>query len=725
MRTSPLLLAPLVLAVACTGTPATTASTDAPAEAASDKPDVVVITLDTTRADRLGFYGDPLARTPNLDALAKDSVVFRDATTPVPLTLPAHTSLFSGAYPARHGLRDNGGFRVDKDVPLLAERLKAGGWQTGGFVAAYVLDGAWGLDRGFDTYFDDFHPEDVRRAERFGAVERPAREVLRNALAWWDDPERGEDPRFLWVHLFDAHTPYEAPADWTGDPYRGEVFEMDRALRPLLQSLDEDTLVVVASDHGENLWDAGELEHGIVLTRSTTRVPLLIRPPGGVEGEVTAEPRPVPPRPDDWTPIEGLTTEGLVLDAVPDAPVGGRIVETPVSLVDVTPTVLDLLDLPPLEAADGRSLGPALAGEPLDVVPVYSETVAPYTHYGWAPQHVARDATRLLRDDAGQDVFDPVADPWWQSPLGTPAPDALASMIQVQSVGWEHPGGAVDPATAQALEMLGYTQSRPENDPEAARDSARDRIADMNTLLLAQGRMKSAPEEVARTLEALVDKDPALVDAWFTLGSLRWASRDVEGAQAALREVVARAPDHPLAWNNLIVILRESGNADEALATARRLAESHPDDSRWHRHTVDLLGRKEATLEVAAAAEKGIEAVGEDPYLLYMLGLARLQMKDTRGGLDALQRSREAGTEAPDIHLWIGNAHQRLDDVDGAVKAWKAQADLTPQDPRPVVAAALLLVENGRCPEAMPLLLTAQQRGIRDARLQAAREACL
>ena len=213
-------------------------------KARSQQPNVVIITLDTTRADRLGFYGDPLARTPNLDRFAEDAVVFREAFTPVPLTLPAHASLLSGWYPSRHGVRDNGGYRVAKDVPLIQEELKAAGYHTGAFVASYVLDGAWGLERGFDRYFDDFHPEDVRKADRFGAVERPAREVIREALAWWEAPERAGHPKMMWVHLFDAHTPYEPPADWKGDPYRGEIFGVDRALRPLLSSLTGDEMVI-------------------------------------------------------------------------------------------------------------------------------------------------------------------------------------------------------------------------------------------------------------------------------------------------------------------------------------------------------------------------------------------------------------------------------------------------------------------------------------------------
>ncbi|MFK7926997.1 MAG: sulfatase, partial [Myxococcota bacterium] len=488
--------APLFFA-ACTGS---VTPTTPPEPAVSSHPDVVVITLDTTRADRLGCYGDPLAKTPNIDAFAEDAVLFRQATTPVPLTLPAHTSLFSGWYPSRHGLRDNGGFSVQPNVPLLAEQLKGAGYQTGGFIAAYVLDGAWGIDRGFDTYFDDFHPEDVRRAARFGAVERPARDVIRKALAWWDEAGKRDEPRFLFVHLFDAHTPYEAPVDWTGDPYRGQIFEMDRALRPLLASLPDDALVIIASDHGENLWDGRELEHGTVLTRSTIRVPLLVRPPGGVPGVQRPTPVTLPPRPSSWAPVDGLTTEGLILDVVPDAPVAGRVVETPVNLVDIAPTIYDLTSVAG-PSADGRSLAPALRGEPLPEIPVYTESVAPFTHFGWAPQFISRSHDRLLRRDGGDDVFDPVADPWWQTPNGEAAPEALTAQVDALSKNWDLPGGPVDPATAQALAALGYAPAvaRPS---DTDRPSARKHIDRMHRLHLAQGTMVSKPAEAMATFEA-------------------------------------------------------------------------------------------------------------------------------------------------------------------------------------------------------------------------------
>lgn len=702
--------------LSCSGdTPSNTAE-----KAQSQQPNVVIITLDTTRADRLGFYGDPLARTPNLDRFAEDAVVFREAFTPVPLTLPAHASLLSGWYPSRHGVRDNGGYRVAKDVPLIQEELKAAGYHTGAFVASYVLDGAWGLERGFDRYFDDFHPEDVRKADRFGAVERPAREVIREALAWWEAPERAGHPKMMWVHLFDAHTPYEPPADWKGDPYRGEIFGVDRALRPLLSSLTGDEMVIITADHGENLWDGQELEHGVVLTRSTTRIPLVIHPPGGVEGTEAPPPRSLPARPSNWRPVDGLSPPGLVLDVVPDAPTGGRVVSTPVSLVDLAPTIRDVVGLP---AQGGRSLQPALEGRALAPQPVYSESVAPFTHYGWAPQHVARDDSRLVRRDVVDEVFDVQADPWWQGPLTDPPPEALKAALFTFSQGWESPGGAIDPQTAAALEALGYATAQV-SAPTEGLVSARSKITGLHQLLLAQGVIKSNPDAALASLRALVTEQPSLVDAWFSIAALEQSQGDREGALRSIEQILVFSPDHSIANNNRVVLLRDAGRMDEALTSARALASRHPADARWHRHVVDILGRKEAPREVAAAAEAGLSQVGEDPYLLYMLGLARLQVDDPSGAIQALERSRAAGTLAHDLGLWLGVAHQKLGQVDEAVEAWKKQANLTPDDPRALIQAALLLVENDRCGDAMPLLMTATQRRVRDARVQEAIKSC-
>ena len=276
----------LLLTIACTPAPI-----PPPPVAATARPDILLVTIDTLRADRVGAYGDPLAKTPTLDGLAADAALFRQAHSVTPLTLPSHASMLTGRYPVHHGLRDNGGFRLEDAVPTLATALQDAGYTTGAFVSAFVLDGAWGLDRGFSTYRDPFHPQKVAQVGAFGEVELPSAEVVNAAAAWWREAEA---PRFAWVHLYDPHTPWREHPDWDGDPYRGEVAFADTLLRRLIELTDNEDLVIVTSDHGEGLWDHGEREHGLLLSPSVTRVPLIVRPPGGGEPRSGALPTALP-----------------------------------------------------------------------------------------------------------------------------------------------------------------------------------------------------------------------------------------------------------------------------------------------------------------------------------------------------------------------------------------------------------------------------------------------
>ena len=255
---------------------------------------LLVITLDTTRADRLGAYGWPQSATPALDRIAAEGVLFEQAVSPAPLTLPAHSSLFTGKYPPHHGVRDNGGFFLDERETTLAERLKARGVKTGGFVGAYVLDRTWGIGQGFDTYFDNF---DLSKfdAPSLSEVERPANEVADRALAWL---ETAKSSRFFgWIHFYDAHSPYEPPEPYrtrfADRPYLGEIAFVDSQVARIRAFLEAErlldrTVVVVLGDHGESLGDHGEGTHGFFVYESVLHVPLMIqdavrhvaRPPG-------------------------------------------------------------------------------------------------------------------------------------------------------------------------------------------------------------------------------------------------------------------------------------------------------------------------------------------------------------------------------------------------------------------------------------------------------------
>src|SRR5262245_45814538 len=244
---------------------------------------VVVVTLDTTRADRLGCYGFSEVETPNIDSLAREGVVFDAATATVPLTFPSHASIFTGLVPPHHGVRDNGGFFLQESATTLAERLKSAGYATGAFVGAWVLESKWGLAQGFDHYSDRF---DLSRYKvlSLGTVQKRGDEVMDDALAWLASVEKGKF--FAWVHLYDPHTPYDPPEPYRsrfpGQPYRGEVAYTDAVVGRLLgwlreRGLLDRTVVVLTADHGESLGEHGEAAHAFFVYDATVAVPLIIR----------------------------------------------------------------------------------------------------------------------------------------------------------------------------------------------------------------------------------------------------------------------------------------------------------------------------------------------------------------------------------------------------------------------------------------------------------------
>ena len=251
---------------------------------------VLLVTLDTLRADRLGTYGYVRGDTPHLDRLARDGIRFDQAISPMPMTLPAHTSLMTALEPYEHGVRDNSDFQLSPNLFLLAESFQEAGYETGAFVAAYVLHSHWGLNRGFDVYNDD----GVHGVDDLGSgstLERRGDEVAKTALPWL--LQERESPFFGWVHLYDPHAPYDAPDPWgtrfANEPYDGEVSFTDSVVGDILDGLEqagllENTIVLVTADHGEDLQEHGELGHGLFIYDTTVRVPLLLRLPDLVAG---------------------------------------------------------------------------------------------------------------------------------------------------------------------------------------------------------------------------------------------------------------------------------------------------------------------------------------------------------------------------------------------------------------------------------------------------------
>jgi arylsulfatase A-like enzyme len=396
---------------------------------------VLLVTLDTIRADRLGCYGWKRSETPVLDGLAERGLLFADAVTVAPLTLPSHATLLTGLYPPNHGVRKNGEYRLASEHVTLAELLKDRGYDTGAFVSAFVLDARFGLGQGFDTYDDGVAlSESSPLADTF--EERPARSVTDAALAWLRD--RGGDRPFLaWVHYFDPHAPRIAPEPYStqlDDPYDAEIAYVDFELGRLLEELErkdlvDQTLVVVVGDHGEDLGEHGEPTHGFFMYGSVMRIPLILSCPGLFRGPRVFE-------------------------------------EDVVSIVDLVPTLLELLGVEPGPNLDGSSLLDAVARHGRTV---YMENMAPYLDHGWAPLFgLRRHRDKYIRAPTPE-YYDLWRDPGEQTNLHVGPPvdrkdsrDQLAAELERMLSAWAPPeevAAAVQPPDAAArarLQALGY-----------------------------------------------------------------------------------------------------------------------------------------------------------------------------------------------------------------------------------------------------------------------------
>jgi len=509
------LLALLALATAC-----------GPAGAGAHR-SVLIVTLDTVRRDAVGFHGCTPSPTPVLDTLAREAVVFEDAYTVSPVTLPAHASLLTGLYPASHGVRDNRATRVPHTARTLAEILHARGYRTGAAVAAFVLDECFGLDQGFERYTAPLRmmqsTVDMPTIRADGMVDRALEDLGELARA---------GGRFLyWLHLYDAHAPYDAPgtAPEAGDRerYAGEIAFADRELGRLFGGLRrlgvwDELVVIVASDHGEGLGDGPELTHGYFVYDPTTRIPLLLRHP----------------------------------DLAPQRYAGQ------VSLVDVVPTLLDLLDVDPGGAFDGVDLAPALRRKDAaaDGRVVAIECYAPYVAHGWAPfEGVVRGPLKYLRSHANE-LYDRAEDPGELRNLYR-ADDPLVRELEAQlDVVFRNPARRLersvvhlDSADRERLAALGYLgddETRSEDDPPdfAALPDTHEKAEIGERLwalgeLLAAGRLDEALVEL-RTLAALDPENPEVLErlAEVLLSDPEAASRNVDEVERLMLKVLAKRP---------------------------------------------------------------------------------------------------------------------------------------------------------------------------------------
>jgi len=504
---------------------------------------LVLITIDTLRADHVGAYGYARARTPTMDKLAQSGVLFEHAYTAAPITLPAHATILTGRYPPGHGSRDNG--MIMNDVPTLATVLHAAGFATAAFVAAFPLDHQFGLARGFDVYSDRLG----RDATGKPANERPASQVVTEAIAWLQstnvEPRTSNDPRqrfFLWVHLFEPHAPYGDPADRRPaiDRYDDEIAVADVEIGRLIAALgaQSDTATIVAGDHGEAFGEHGEYAHSIFVYDTTLRVPLIVQLPGL-----------------------------------------HRSISEPVTLADVAPTAARLLGAT-FADVNGADLTPALGGAAPPTRDLYAESFAPLVEFGWAPLRSVRSGPWKFIGAPHPELFDLAHDAGEANNLA-PARETLVRALgqRADQVGGPDTNGSVpmDPKAVARLRALGYVGASRTSTP-AERPDPKDRRE-----LLARIAQVTAGELEGATLvaalEGIVRDDPRNGQAHLRLGYAQLQTGDCPAAERefhAAAETGLPSADIYLGLATCLGRRRDLAAAEQALAQARRVEPDNP-----------------------------------------------------------------------------------------------------------------------------------------------------
>jgi arylsulfatase A-like enzyme/Tfp pilus assembly protein PilF len=426
----------------------------APRAQQDQRPNVLLVTLDTVRADRIGAYGYKPAATPNLDRIAREGVRFADATTQAPLTAPAHAALLTGLYPTRLGVKDNASSPLPDSAQTLAESLEESGYRTGAFIGAFILDRPYGFAQGFDHFdgtFEGFRPELKQQAQRI------AEDVVSPAVAWIKAAPAGA-PFFAWIHLYDAHLPYSAPAPYRAKfaarPYDGEIAYVDAQVGRLLAALSatgalDRTIVMAVGDHGESLGEHGEEDHGMFLYESVLRIPWLVR--------------------------------------LPKAERAGIVVGEQVRAIDVTPTILELAGVQAKTNVDGVSVARVIRGQARrDPPPSYADAHFPQLHFGWSMLRSWRVGEWKYIDAPKPELYDLRTDRAEARNVLSERSNVAARMGGELESLWRGFGAAADtappqpdPETLARLRSLGYVGIAAPSGSRARGADPKDKIAEV------------------------------------------------------------------------------------------------------------------------------------------------------------------------------------------------------------------------------------------------------
>ncbi|MGE5244910.1 MAG: sulfatase-like hydrolase/transferase [Betaproteobacteria bacterium] len=642
---------------------------------------VLLVTIDTLRADALDCYGGP-ARTPALDRLATEGVRFTFAHAQAPLTLPSHTSILTGEYPYQHGVRENSGYRLAPGARTLATILKSDGYATGAFVSAFPLNSRFGLNQGFDVYDD--HVGETRSPTEFVMPERPGTATVAIARPWIAARQRdGGRPWFAWVHVFDPHAPYQPPPpfdrEYADRPYYGEVAAADSALAPLLDDVrraPQPTLVVVTGDHGEALGDHGEATHGLFAYESTLRIPLIVAEVGGGRPESTR----------------------------------GEVSDVPVRHVDLLPTILDAVGQRAPEGLPGRTLLPA--AERRDGAaprPSYFEAMSAMLNRGWAPLTGIVAGRDKYIDLPIPELYNLARDPGEQTNLVSRDADR-ARVLQTALRGFHAalPGQrqTEDPKALAELQALGYISGEAPLKAHYTEADDPKRLVDLDAALHRGVELYGEHRlpEAEHVYQAIISRRPDMSVAYRHLAFVHWESGDVRGAVDVLRRAIQAHVRDDGITAQLANYLAETGDPEEAVRLLAPVAQEQTPDL----DALNALGiayaRSGRPKLARQVFERMLDASPASGMAFENLGALDLGENDLAAARQHFTRAVQLDPRSSQAHAGLGVVAVKSGDRQQAVAEWRKAVELDPTNFDALYNLATTLEDEGQREAARPYL---------------------
>ena len=630
---------------------------------------VLLITIDTLRADALGVYGGPAA-TPNLDRLANEGIRFSFAHAHAVVTLPSHASILTGRYPFDHGVRDNAGYRLAEGARTLAEAAHDRGFATGAFVGAFPLDRQFGLSQGFDVY-DDVNGMAVGPSD-FSFAERPAADVVRVAREWI---ARQQKPWLAWVHLFDPHSPYSAPApfaeQYVRNPYAAEVAYTDSALAPLLDlahGSTRPTTVIVTADHGEGLGDHGEATHGVFAYESTLHIPLILAQVGG-------------------------GTNGSRRPFVSDAPVRH---------IDIVPTIAALtgFNLPDLP---GRSL--LVAGTD-DDRPAYFEAMTAMLKRGWAPLRGVIVGRDKYIDLPIEELYDLEKDSAERNNLAASGERTRTLAARLGGMNATLPGEQVDEnASVRArLQSLGYLSGSAPRKATYTEDDDPKRLIDVDRLMMEGIELHQAGR-AAEAIEAyrrVIARRPDMGLAYRRLAYIQWEAGATREAIGTLRTALTRIGADVDVEIRLGTYLAETGEGAEAVPLLERATKAAPENIDGANALGIAYARADRDDDAIATFERILSVDPRNSYALENLGTVHLDRGDIAAAQEAFERAIGMSPRSSRAHAGLGVVASQQGRIDEAITHWRTAVGVDPKNFDALYNLADALIRSGRTAEARP-----------------------